>query len=120
MFGFRNLVVYQIAKDYVRGIYAISSQFPEHEKFGLASQLQRAAISIPSNIAEGMGRFSTKNQVNFISIAFGSLNETICQLEIAADLGYISIQDFEKLENLAVELAKLLSGVRRALMKGER
>ena len=90
-------------------------RFPQQETFSLTNQLQRAAISVPSNIAEGMGRFSIKERIHFLEIANGSLLETMCQLEIAQQLGYISKEQFTEEETLISETAGMLIGLRKTL-----
>ena len=111
---YRRLVVYQHAKALAHDVYLIVNQFPDEEKFALSNQLRRAVCSIPSNIAEGMGPFSAKEQIHFIEIAYGSTNETLCQLELAESFGYISSEDFEKIEKQIIDLFKLLSGLRKS------
>jgi four helix bundle protein len=86
---FRDLRVWQRAIDLVAAVYRISGKFPKGEVFGLTGQMRRAAVSVPSNIAEGHTRASTKEYLNHISIAQGSLAEVETQLEIAARLGYV-------------------------------
>ena len=83
-FFYRKLVVYQKAIDMVDHVYDIIDSFPAYEQNALSSQLRRAAISVPSNIAEGMGRFSLKERIHFVEISYASLMETMCQIEIAA------------------------------------
>ena len=85
------------------------------ERNALLNQIQRAAISIPSNIAEGMGRFSLKERIHFLEIANGSLMEVMCQLEIANQLGYISLEQMHEQELLVSEIAKMLFGLRKSL-----
>ena len=80
VFAFERLIVYEKSLQLVKDIYAITKLFPETEKFGLCSQLQRAIISVPSNIAEGVCRMSTKEKTRFIEIAYGSLMEVYCQI----------------------------------------
>lgn len=93
----RDLIVYKTSVDYVVDIYSITKSFPNEEKFGLTSQLRRAAISIPSNIAEGAARESTKELKRFLYIALGSLAETETQIEIACRLEFISdVQDLKE------------------------
>ena len=96
----------------VANIYRLSKCFPQEEKFGLSNQIQRAAISIPSNIAEGMGRFSNKERIHFLEIANGSLMEVMCQLETACMLGYISRVQFDEQEMFISETTKMLIGLR--------
>ena len=87
---YKKLDAYTMAKELVRMVYGATKQFPDEEKFVLCNQIRRAAISVPSNIAEGLSRSAVKEQCHFLDIAFGSLMETDCQLEIARDLNYIS------------------------------
>ena len=114
-FYYRKLKVYQQAMQLVAEIYRLTSLFPSHERNGLINQIQRAAISIPSNIAEGMGRFSIKERIHFLEIANGSLMEIMCQLEVALLLGYISQDLFDKQELSISETAKMLVGLRKSL-----
>ena len=111
MTSFRNLNVYIKSKELVKQVYKLLKIFPKEEQFALCDQLRRAVISIPSNIAEGSGRNSQKDQAHFYSIAYGSLMETFSQLDIACDLGYISQEQFNHLELLINEEAKMLSGI---------
>ena len=112
-FSYRNLRVYQQAKSLVVYIYSLLKQFPKEEQYALCDQLRRAAISIPSNIAEGMGRVSIKEQIHFIEIAFGSLNETMCQIELAYELGYISQEQLIASEDFVKEISRMLSRLRK-------
>lgn len=84
---FKELIVWQKAMELVREVYRLSKQFPADERFALTDQLRRAVVSIPSNIAEGNGRAGNKDYAHFLSIARGSLFETMTQLQIAEDLG---------------------------------
>lgn len=111
MSTFCNLNVYIKSKELVKQIYELLKKFPREEQFALSDQLRRAVISIPSNIAEGSGRNSQKDQAHFYNIAFGSLMEVFSQLDIACDLGYISQEEFEQMEFLINEEAKMLSGL---------
>ena len=112
-FYYRKLNVYHKSMELVANIYRLSRTFPEEERFGLSNQIQRAVISIPSNIAEGMGRFSNKERIHFLEIANGSLNEVMCQLEAAQLLGYISQQQFDEQELFISETTKMLVGLRK-------
>ena len=105
---FKNLIVYQKSKELVKQVYALLKQFPDDERFALCGQMRRAAISVPSNIVEGMARLSTKDQSHFLNIAYGSLMELYAQLDIAHDLGYVSDDDFTKIEVNIDEIDKMI------------
>lgn len=112
LFSYRDLDAYKRAKDLVSEIYGLFKSFPKEENYALCDQLRRAVISIPSNIAEGMGRASVKEQIHFIEIAYGSLYEVMCQLEVAQELGYITNTQLAKIEKSVIDIAKPLSGLR--------
>ena len=114
-FYYRKLLVYQHAMMLLEDVYHPTKQFPSSELHGLTNQIQRAAVSIPSNIAEGVGRFSIKDRIRFIDISNGSLMEVMCQLEIAQRLGYISEDDFKKQEINIATIAKMILGLRKNL-----
>ena len=99
----------------VKQIYLMTQQFPTDEKFGLTSQMRRAAVSIPSNIAEGQARHSTGEFIQFVSNFEGSVAELETQLEIAADLTYCTPAQKERVLSLAEEIRKMLNGLRRKL-----
>jgi four helix bundle protein len=105
---FKNLIVYQKSKELVKQVYALLKQFPDDERFALCGQMRRAAISVPSNIVEGMARLSTKDQSHFLNIAYGSLMELYAQLDIAHDLGYLSEKEFIKIETQIDEIDKMI------------
>ena len=111
MNSFRNLNAYIKAKELVSTVYALIKKFPKEEQYALCDQLRRAVISIPSNIAEGSGRLTIKDQSHFYSIAYGSLMEVLAQLDVACDLGYITTEEFQHLEELIDVEAKLLTGL---------
>ena len=111
MNSFRNLNAYIKAKELVSIVYALIKKFPKEEQYALCDQLRRAVISIPSNIAEGSGRLTTKDQSHFYSIAYGSLMEILAQLDVACDLGYITKEEFQHIETLIDVEAKLLTGL---------
>ncbi len=115
-FYYRKLNVYHQAMNLVTSIYRLSAEFPSQEKNGLTNQLRRAAVSVPSNIAEGMGRFSIKERVHYLEIANGSLMEVMCQLEVALQLGYILQQQFDELELSISATTKMLLGLRNTLI----
>ena len=113
--GFRDLLVWQKAMVLVKQVYLMTQQFPRDEKFGLTSQMRRAAVSIPSNIAEGQARHSTGEFIQFISNAEGSVAELETQLEIATDLTYCTAAQKEGVMSLAEEVRKMLNSLRRKL-----
>ena len=116
-FYYRKLNVYHKAKQLVVDVYNLIKTFPKDEMFSLNNQLQRAVISIPSNIAEGMGRFSIKERIHFIEIAFGSLTETMCQLEIAESLQYMNHEQLSRFDTEIKEIARMLIGLRTNLLE---
>ena len=117
LFSYRNLQAYQCSKQLVSDVYNLLKLFPKEETYSLCDQLRRAVVSLPSNIAEGMGRFSIKEQIHFIEIAFGSLYEVMCQVELAKDLGYITDSQLLEIEKSVESIARLLSGLRGKRIK---
>ena len=115
IFGFENLAAYQRAMDLVDKVYDLIENFPTVERYALCDQLRRAVVSVPSNIAEGMGRWSSKEQVRFIEISYGSLMETYCQLSIANRRHYITEDQFRDLAESIENIARPLSGLRNSL-----
>jgi four helix bundle protein len=113
--SFRDLRVWQAGIELVQAVYVITSNFPRHELYGLASQIQRAAVSVPSNIAEGHARESTKEYLQHLSIAQASLAELETQIEIAKKLKYISEDDASRLFENISSLGRQLSALRNAL-----
>ncbi len=111
MNSFRKLDAYIYAKDIVKQTYALVKKFPKEEQYALCDQLRRAVISLPSNIAEGSGRTTPKDQAHFYTIAYGSLMEVLAQLDIACELEYITETEFKTLELLINKEAKILSGL---------
>lgn len=111
-YNYKELDVYRESKRLVTMVYALLTQFPKEEQYALCDQLRRAVISVPSNVAEGLGRYSTKEQVHFIEIAYGSLREVDCQLDIACDLNYVSADDIREVQNQIARIGALLSGFR--------
>lgn len=109
MFGFQKLEIYKLSKDIVKDNYRLVKKFPSEERYALVQQMNRAAVSIPSNIAEGTSRKSNKDKAHFINIAYGSLMELICQMEISLEIGYIEQNEYDdfvrKSKNLAVKLS---------------
>jgi four helix bundle protein len=113
--SFRDLAVWQRSVELALAVYKLTSVFPESERFGLISQLRRAAVSIPSNIAEGYGRSSKGEYVQFLGHARGSNSEVETQLVIARALGFGSKQAIESAEGLCNEVGRMLGGVLRSV-----
>lgn len=111
-FNFRKLIVYSKAKDLVKSTYSLLKKFPKKEQYALCDQIRRAVISVPSNIVEGNARASEKEKARFFDIAYGSLMESLCQLEIAKELHYINNEELINIELQVQEIAKLLSALR--------
>ena len=98
-------------------VYQLLDQFPKFEKYALCDQIRRAIVSVPSNIAEGSGRTSLKEQLHFYEISYGSLMESYNQLILAADLKYIGEDNLEELKPQIDIVARMLNGLRAALIK---
>ena len=113
--SYRDLIAWQKAMDLVTAIYRATAGFPRDEIYGLTSQLRRAAVSIPSNIAEGQGRQSTREFIHFLSIAYGSLNEAQTQILIAERLKYLNDSDCQSLIEQSYEVARIINGLSRSL-----
>lgn len=116
LFAFERLEVWQKSRLLVKDVYALISKFPVSEKFGLSSQLGRAIISVPSNIAEGCGRISLKERAHFYEIAYGSLMESVTQLLLAVDLSYIGKNEYDIIRPRIVEVAKMISGLHKSIL----
>ncbi len=115
--SFRDLAAWRKAMDLLVSVYRVCKKFPAEEQFVLSAQLRRAAISVPSNIAEGYGRSSRTDYVRFLKIASGSLYEVETQLEAAKLLGFIADKAFAEIDNLAKEVERILAGLIRSLNK---
>lgn len=112
---YRELIVWQKAMDLVELVYRATDGFPQKELYGLTAQMRRAAVSIPSNIAEGQGRYSTRDFLHFLSIARGSLKEVETQIIIAERLGYLDQRVRSNLLELTAEVSRLISGLASSL-----
>lgn len=111
VFGYRKLTAYQKGKEVVKRTYKLLKKFPAEERWAMCDQLRRASVSITSNIAEGINRFSVKDKAHFIEMSYGSLMEVSSQFEIAEELGYISTEERMSMDNLIDEEARILSGL---------
>ena len=113
VFGYRKLIAYQKAKEVVKHTYKLLKKFPAEERYALSDQLRRASVSITSNIAEGINRYSVKDKSHFIEMSYGSLMEVSSQFEIAEELGYITAEERLSMDQLIEEVARLLSGLQK-------
>ena len=112
---FEDLEVYQVAREFRKAMYRVAKQLPEEEKFGLISQVRRAAVSLTNNIAEGHGRFHFLEQIKFMLQSRGSLEELMDDLNVCADEQYLANAEIEKLKQQAWRVHKLINGYIRFL-----
>jgi len=112
---FRDLIVWQKSMDLVETVYRFMATFPREEIYGLTSQLRRAAVSIPLNIAEGNGRNTTRDYLHFLGMAYGSIKEVETQVLIAQRLQYIAPSQSDALVQMTSEVARLISGLSNSL-----
>jgi four helix bundle protein len=113
MYSYKDLDIYTVSMDLVVDIYRLTTGFPRHEQYGLSSQMRRSAVSIPSNIAEGSGRQSTKEFIRYLYVSNGSLSELETQLNIARRLNYIDdntdfIKNIKRVRTMLMHLIKSL------------
>ena len=113
--SYRELTVWQEAMSLVELIYTQTTSFPSEERYGLTQQIRRAAVSVPSNIAEGHARDSTKDYLRHLSIARGSLAEVETQLLLATRLRYLPTEQFEKIEQTLDGISRMLRGLQKSL-----
>ena len=116
-FAYRKLDVYHKALSWVLDIYKLVALFPTYEVHALSGQLRRAAVSVTSNIAEGMSRSSNKEITHFLEVSYGSLMEANSQLEIAQLLNYIDKDDLENIGKKTMEIARMLSGLKNKILE---
>jgi len=117
MKGYQELEVWQKAMDLVTMCYQATAKFPKNEIYGLSSQLQRAAVSVPANIAEGRQRQHSKEFLQHLSIAYGSLAEVETHIQIAGRLNYLHEDQINNLLFKTAEIGKMLNGLRRSIEK---
>jgi four helix bundle protein len=109
--SFRGLKVWQRSMTLVEEIYSATSSFPRHEQFGLTSQIRRASVSIPSNIAEGKRRKRQLVYLNHLDVALGSQGEVEVQLEIAKRVGFLAPHDYDRIQAIVEEVGRMLNGL---------
>ncbi|MDO5289761.1 MAG: four helix bundle protein [Pseudomonadota bacterium] len=115
MRNFRDLLAWQVSFELARLVYQHTERFPQEETFGLKSQMRRAAVSIPSNLAEGAGRSTKKEFSHFVTVARGSLNELQTQVLLSAALGFLTQDSLPPLQARIDRLYALLNGLRNSL-----
>ena len=115
--NYKDLLAWQKAMDLVEMVYTLTKQFPSEERYGLTSQLRRAVVSIPSNIAEGQGRYSANEFNRFLSIAHGSLREVETQILIAVRLQYLEVTETQPAQQLCEETGRIINGLIKSLRK---
>jgi four helix bundle protein len=115
--SYKDLIAWQKSIALVTDIYMLTKSFPAEEKYGIVSQMNRAAVSIPSNIAEGWGRESSKNYLQFLKISRGSLMETETLLQISRNLNFISTDEYKSITENVDELAKILQGLIKSIQQ---
>jgi four helix bundle protein len=113
--SYQDLEVWQKAMDLVEDCYRLTREFPKNEVYGLSSQLQRSAVSIPANIAEGRERGRTKEFLHHLSIAYGSLAELETHILIARRLDYVNEENLRQLMDRIAEIGRMLNGLRGSL-----
>ena len=116
-YSFEKLEVWNDARNLVKMIYLQTNKFPERERFGLSSQMQRAAVSIVSNITEGVSRSSVKEKIRFVELAYGSLMELYCQLYVSVDLDYLTPSTFTLIKAEIDKIANKANALKRSFIK---
>lgn len=116
-YSFEKLEVWNDARNKVKMIYLQTNNFPERERFGLSSQMQRAVVSIVSNIAEGVSRNSVKEKIRFVELAYGSLMELYCQLYVSVDLDYLTPNTFTLIKAEIDKIANKANALKRNFIK---
>lgn len=116
-YAFENLNAWKESRKLVVSVYQLLDSFPKFEKYALCDQIRRSIVSVPSNLAEGSGRISTKEQLHFYEIAYGSLMEAYNQLILAVDLHYIGDDNLNELRPQIDTVARMMNGLRSSLIK---
>ncbi|MDP4202334.1 MAG: four helix bundle protein [Bacteroidota bacterium] len=115
MHNFKKLAIWTKSVEFVTDIYKITNTFPSHERFGLISQLQRAAVSVPTNISEGSAKTSNKDFARFLEISLGSTFELETELLVSLNLSYIDVEEYNRLQEKLSELQKMIIGFKNNL-----
>ena len=117
LFSFEKLEVYQLSREFVKDIYNLTKDFPGDEKYGIISQIRRAAISIPNNLAEGSGRTSGKDQAMFTSYSYSSLMEVLNLLMLATDLSFLEEEIYAQIRPKIYEISNKLNSLRKSQLR---
>jgi four helix bundle protein len=117
MHNFKELKIWQKSRNLAKEVYTLTKNYPEEERFGLLSQIRRAAVSIPSNIAEGSGRNSIRDFRRFLNIALSSAFELETQIILSFDLNYVAEKDYMEFSEKIQEIQKMIYGFRKTLSK---
>ncbi len=112
-FSFEKLIAWQKAKDLLLFIYKLSTTIPQDEKFGIISQMKRAAVSVSANIAEGNSKDTKREKARYITIAYGSLMELLNYVIILFELEYINVENLNDAKSKISEIAKIMSGLKK-------
>ena len=114
IFNYKDLVAYQRAKELVKEVYGLLRKFPREEQYAMCDQLRRASVSVTSNIAEGNSRGTYPDKIHFMEMAYASMMEVSSQMDVACDLGYITKEELEHVEETIIGVVKPLSGLRNS------
>ena len=117
MYAFENMKAWQESRKLVGEVYRLLDKFPKFETYALCDQIRRSIVSVPSNLAEGSGRMSLKEQLHFYEIAYGSLMESYNQLIIATDLKYIGEENLKDIQPQIDVVARMMNGLRTSLVQ---
>ena len=113
--NYTDLIAWQKAMDLTEAVYELSARFPREEMYGLTAQVRRAAVSVPSNIAEGQGRWTTGEFIQFLGVAHGSLCEMETQVRLAVRLKFVAPTDADPILGLATEVGRIIYGLKNSL-----
>jgi len=116
-FPHEKLETWQLAKALAKQVYTLTSAFPKEERFGLVDQMRRAAVSVMSNLAEGCGRTSARDQAHFSQLAFGPLLELDAQHQLSLDLGFLGKDEYQAIRSVITDLVKKISALRASQLK---
>jgi four helix bundle protein len=117
LFSFEKLDVYQLSREFVKNIYKLTKDFPGDEKYGITSQIRRAAVSIPNNLAEGSGRISGKDKATFTSYSYSSLMEVLNLLMLATDLTLLKEEKYIQIRPKIYEISNKLNSLRKSQLR---